>query len=286
MEFDAQVRRGLEMDLRCAIEENQLELYYQPHVTIADGAVRGFEVLLRWNHPKRGLLLPGDFIQCAEETGLIVPIGAWVLRTALSEAAHWPAGVRISINLSARQIIQDDLADTIEAALVESGQTGARLELEISEYAVVQHYAAAHVPLARLRALGVRISMDDFGTGYASLGHLRGFQFDRIKIDQSFIAGMMESKAGAAIVRAILQLASSLNIAATAEGVETQAQLEHLAAYGCDEAQGYFFSPPRPAAEITRLLLGRSLGTPSGAAVPGDFALDAPASRDVDREQR
>jgi diguanylate cyclase (GGDEF)-like protein len=258
MEDDALLRRGLEMDLRRAMEQDQFELYYQPQVTIADGRVRGFEALLRWHHPERGLMLPGDFLQCAEETGLIVPIGAWVLRTALAEAARWPIGVRVSVNLSPRQMLQDDLADTIEAGLGGSGNDGARLELEITEYALVQHYAAAQVALTRLRAIGVRIAMDDFGTGFASLSHLRSFQFDRIKIDQSFIAGMTESTEGDAIVRAILQLASSLHIAATAEGVETQAQLDLLADNGCGEAQGYFFSPPGPADEIARLLVGQT----------------------------
>jgi diguanylate cyclase len=255
MELNAQAQRGLEMDLRHALDHDEFELYYQPQVTIADGQVRCFEALLRWHHPDRGLVLPGDFLRCAEETGLIVPIGASVLRTALRDAARWPIGVRVAVNLSPRQMMQDDLADTIEAALSASGQTGARLELEITEYALVHHYAAAQEKLKRLRALGVRISMDDFGTGYASLSHLRSFRFDRIKIDQSFIAGMTESAEGGAIVKAILQLAFGLGIAATAEGVETEAQLEQLAAGGCVEAQGYLFSPPRPVGEVERMLL-------------------------------
>ena len=257
MERDAQARHGLEIDLRHAMEHDEFELYYQPQVTIADGQVRGFEALLRWHHPDRGLMLPGDFMQCAEETGLIVPIGDWSLRTALREAAHWPDGVRVSVNLSPRQMMQEDLASTIEMALAEFGLAGERLELEITEYALVHHYVATQAALKRLKALGVQISMDDFGTGYASLSHLRSFQFDRIKIDQSFIAGVTEISAeGAAAVRAILQLAANLNIAVTAEGVETEAQLEQLAAGGCGEAQGYRFSPPRPASEVSRLLPG------------------------------
>jgi EAL domain-containing protein (putative c-di-GMP-specific phosphodiesterase class I) len=216
--------------------------------------VRGFEALLRWHHPNRSVMLPGDFIRCAEETGLIVPIGTWVLRTALSEAAHWPEGVRVSVNLSPYQLVRDDLTETVEAALAASGQTGERLELEVTENALLQQYSAGQETLRRIRALGVRIAMDDFGTGYSSLSHLRSFPFDRIKIDQSFVAGMMESHEGGVIVRAILQLATGLNIATTAEGVETPAQLEQLAANGCREAQGFLFSPPQPAGEVFRLL--------------------------------
>jgi diguanylate cyclase (GGDEF)-like protein len=256
MEYDAQARRGLELDLRNALEQNELALYYQPRVTIADGRVSGFEALLRWHHPDRGVVMPGDFIQCAEETGLIVPIGAWVLRTAIREAAHWPDGVRVSVNLSPNQLARDDLAHTVEAALAESGQTGDRLELEITENALLEHYAAGQASLRHLRSLGVRISMDDFGTGYASLSHLRSFPFDRIKIDQSFVAGITESPEGEAVVRSIVQLAASLNIATTAEGVETRGQLDILAADGCGEAQGFLFSPARPAGEIPRLLAG------------------------------
>ena len=273
MDVEAQTRRGLEMDLRRRAGAWRFELYYQPQVTIADGQVRGFEALLRWHHPTRGLLLPGDFMQCAEDTGLIVPIGAWVLRTALGEAAHWPAGVRVAVNLSPRQLAHDDLADMVEAALAASGQTGARLELEITEIALLRQHAAALATLKRLRALGVRITMDDFGTGYSSLSHLRSFPFDRIKIDQSFVGGMTESPEGGAIVRAILQLATDLNIATTAEGVETRAQFEQLAANGCHEAQGFLFSPPQPAGEVFRLLAGWSVGTASSEIVSGEFAV-------------
>lgn len=254
MEFEAQARRGLEMDLRNAMEQGELALYYQPQIAIADGRVRGFEALLRWQHPDRGLVMPGDFIGCAEDTGLIVPIGIWALQTALREARHWPSDVRVSVNLSPFQLARDDLADTIQAALAEAGVTGDRLELEITETALIQHYHVGLSALKRLQALGVRIAMDDFGTGYASLSHLRSFPFDRLKIDLSFVAGITESPQGAAVVRAILQLASSLNISSTAEGVETQAQLDQLALGGCEEAQGFLFSPARPASEVPRLL--------------------------------
>jgi diguanylate cyclase len=254
MDHDAQVWRGLEMDLRQALEQSHLELYYQPQISIRDGAIRGFEALLRWHRPGRGIVLPGDFLQCAEETGLIIPIGAWVLRTALAEAARWPAELRVAVNLSSYQLVRDDLVGTIEAALAASGQTGSRLELEVTENALLRQHAAGQETLKRIRALGVRIAMDDFGTGYSSLSHLRSFPYDRIKIDQSFVAGMTESHQGGVIVRAILQLAAGLDIATTAEGVETPAQLELLAANGCREAQGFLFSPPRPAAEVLRML--------------------------------
>lgn len=276
MDVEAQMRRGLEVDLRDAIERDRLELYYQPRINIADGHISGFEALLRWHHPTRGLLIPGDFMQCAEDTGLIVPIGAWVLRTALTEAAHWPPGVRVAVNLSPRQMTHDGLLGMIAASLAASGQTGARLELEITEIALVRNHAAALAALNRLQALGVLITMDNYGTGHASLSHLLSFRFDRIKIDQSFVAGMMDSPESGAIVRAILRLAADLRIATTAEGVETRAQFEQLAANGCTEAQGYLISPPQAADAAQRLLAGWSWGTASHDAVAGDLAVTAP----------
>jgi diguanylate cyclase (GGDEF)-like protein len=254
MEFAAQARQGLETDLRRAMENNELVLYYQPQISLADGRVRGFEALLRWHHPDRGLVMPGDFIQCAEETGLIVPIGTWVLRTALREAADWPRDVRVAVNLSHHQVGRSDLLETVETALKAAGQSGGRLELEITENALMEQYLTGQAALKCLQTLGVRISMDDFGTGYSSLSHLRGFPFDRIKVDQSFVAAVTESAEGSAIVRAILQLAATLDIETVAEGVETQAQLAQLAAAGCHEAQGFLFSPALPASAVPRLL--------------------------------
>ena len=266
MDVEARIRRGLELDLRHALENGGLELYYQPRVTIANGQVRAFEALLRWHHPERGLLLPGDFMQCAEETGLIVPIGAWVLRTALDEVACWPAGVRVAVNMSPRQMAENEVVDMIEAALAASGQTGARLELEVTESSLLHRHVATQATLKRLRGMGVMISMDNFGTGYASLSHLRIFPFDRLKIDHSIVGAMTKSSEGAALVRAVLQFAASLKIATTAEGVETQAQLEQLAVDGCDEAQGYLFSAPRPARDMPTatggLVAGRAGGNP------------------------
>jgi diguanylate cyclase (GGDEF)-like protein len=273
MDTEAQSRRGLEMELRHGFEHGLLELYYQPRVVIADGRVTGFEALLRWHHPDRGLVLPGDFIQCAEETGLIVPIGAWAVRTALEEAANWPAGMRVAVNLSPYQLARADLADMIEAALEASGQPGARLEVEITEGAMLHHFAAAQTTLKRLSVMGVQISMDDFGTGFSSLNHLRAVPFDRVKIDQSFISGMTETPEGAAIVGDILRLAASLGIATIAEGVETWDQFERLGALGCGEAQGYLFSAPGPAGEVSRMIAGSPLAKSRRGSPPLDYAL-------------
>jgi diguanylate cyclase (GGDEF)-like protein len=254
LEFDAQARRGLEMDLRHALEHGELALYYQPQVSLADGCIRGFEALLRWHHPQRGLVMPGDFIRCAEETSLIVPIGAWVLRTALRVAADWPQGLRVAVNLSPYQLIRDDLVETVERALADSGQPASRLELEITENTLMVQTSAGHLALKHLQTMGVRISMDDFGSDYASLSHMRGFPFDRIKVDRSCVASMTDSSQGGAIVRAILQLTATLNIESLAEGVETLAQLHELAAFGCKDVQGILLSPPQPADAVPALL--------------------------------
>jgi EAL domain-containing protein (putative c-di-GMP-specific phosphodiesterase class I) len=256
------------MDLRHALEHGELALFYQPQVSLADGRVRGLEALMRWHHPVRGLVMPGDFIRCAEETGLIVPIGAWVLRTALRAAADWPGDVRVAVNLSPYQLIRDDLVETIEAALGETGQPGSRLELEISENALLEQNAAGHTALRHLRAIGVRISMDDFGSGYASLSHLRRFPFDRIKVDRSFVAGMADSSQSGAVVRAILQLAATLNITSLAEGVETQAQLDELAMFGCHEVQGVLLGAPLPADAVPNLLAEWPAARWTAAAAP------------------
>jgi diguanylate cyclase (GGDEF)-like protein len=254
MEHDAHARRGLEMDLRQALETDGLEVYYQPQVSLSSGQVCGFEALLRWHHPHRGLVNPGDFMRCAEETGLIVPIGERVIRDALLQTAQWPKGVRLAVNMSPFQMARDDLVDTIEAALIASGQTGDRLEMEVTEGTILNHLGHAHNALVRLRALGVSVAMDNFGTGAASLSHLRSFPFDRLKIDQSFVAAMTETQQGSAIVRGILQLAASLGIATIAEGVETQEQLDQLARHGCLEAQGFLFGAAQPAMTLNTLI--------------------------------
>ena len=260
MHAAARERRALEMDLRQALDRNEFILFYQPLINIGERRVSAFEALLRWRHPERGIIPPDAFIPLAEETGLIVPIGEWVLRTACAEAMRWDSHdtgtpLRVAVNLSAVQFSSPGLADAVEQALAGSGLPGHRLELEVTESVLLQDNQATLDMLHRLRKLGARISMDDFGTGYSSLSYLRSFPFDKIKIDKSFIHDLNESDENGAIVRAIAGLGISLGIATTAEGVETLAQLETLIADGCTEVQGYFFSPPRPAAEVPALIL-------------------------------
>jgi diguanylate cyclase (GGDEF)-like protein len=255
-EMDArmQARRKLEIDLRKAIANSEFELFYQPLVDMQTEQITGFEGLIRWHHPERGMIPPLDFISVAEETGLIVPIGDWVLRQACAEAATWPSGVKIAVNLSPIQFKNKGLLLSVVSALAASGLSAKRLELEITESALLYDGDATLAILDELRALGVRISMDDFGTGYSSLSYLRKFPFDKIKIDQSFIFDMSEHNDSLAIVRAVIAMGSGLGIATTAEGVETAAQFNQLKLEGCTEVQGYLFSPPRPAAEVKGLL--------------------------------
>jgi diguanylate cyclase (GGDEF)-like protein len=256
MDSRAQARHALEMDLRAALAANQFELLYQPLVSVSERRVVGFEALLRWKHPERGCVPPVLFIPLAEELGLIEAIGAWVLRTACTEAAGWPAPVRVAVNLSPLQFSHGPgpgLAETVAEALVLSGLPGARLELEITESVRLLDDAATLETLHRMRRLGARIALDDFGTGYSSLSYLRAFPFDKLKIDQSFVRGLPEAES-VAIVRAISALGASLGISTVAEGVETQTQLAALVAEGCDVMQGYLFSKPLPAAEVPGLI--------------------------------
>ena len=255
-EMDArmQARRALEIDLRKAITNSEFELFYQPLVDMKTECVTGFEALIRWHHPERGMILPLDFIPVAEETGLIVPIGDWVLRRACAEAATWPSGVKIAVNLSPIQFKNKGLPLSVVSALAASGLSAKRLELEITESVLLQDGDSTLAILRELRDLGVRISMDDFGTGYSSLSYLRKFPFDKIKIDQSFIVDMSDHNDSMAIVRAVIAMGSGLGIATTAEGVETVEQFKQLKLEGCTEVQGYLFSPPRPAAEVKGLL--------------------------------
>jgi diguanylate cyclase (GGDEF)-like protein len=255
-EMDArmQARRKLEIDLRKAIANNEFELFYQPLVDMKTEYVTGFEALIRWHHPERGMISPLDFIAVAEETGLIVPMGDWVLRQACAEAATWPSNVKIAVNLSPVQFKNKILLSSVVSALAASGLSPNRLELEITESVLLQDSGATLAVLHELRGLGVRISMDDFGTGYSSLSYLRKFPFDKIKIDQSFIFDMSDHDDSLAIVRAVIAMGSGLGIATTAEGVETAEQFKRLKLEGCTEVQGYLFSPPRPAAEVKGLL--------------------------------
>jgi diguanylate cyclase (GGDEF)-like protein/PAS domain S-box-containing protein len=247
-------RRGLEVDLRSALANAEFELHYQPLINLQTGAVTGCEALIRWNHPKRGMISPLDFIPVAEETGLISAIGDWVLRRACVEAMNWPDHIRIAVNVSPIQFRNPALALTVVSALAASGLPAHRLELEVTESVLMQNNDATLATLHQIRDLGVRISMDDFGTGYSSLSYLRSFPFDKIKIDRSFISDLSNGDDAVAIVHAILNLANSLKMTTTAEGVETADQQRLLRATGCNEMQGYLFSRPRPAAEIAELL--------------------------------
>ncbi|MGY3032426.1 diguanylate cyclase (GGDEF)-like protein [Bradyrhizobium sp. USDA 4354] len=248
-------RRNLERDMRDALAGRQFELHYQPFVGAATGKTCGFEALLRWHHPQRGLVLPGEFIPLAEETGLIVPLGEWVLRTACAEAAKWPAHVRIAINLSPAQFRSKELVPVIVGALASSGLAPHRLELEVTETVIMHDSEAVFAVLAQLRDLGVRIALDDFGTGYSSLSFLQRFPFDKVKIDRSFVAELSSARAEARhLSRAVVRFAVSLGKTTTAEGVETKEQLDILREEGCVETQGYYFSRPMPASDTARML--------------------------------
>jgi diguanylate cyclase (GGDEF)-like protein len=255
MDVEMRVRRALECDLRRALPANEFELHYQPVVDLATNDVGGFEALLRWRHPDRGMMAPGTFIPLAEEIGLIVPLGEWVIREACATAARWPSELKVAVNLSATQFKSAGLVDMIAGALAESGLLPDRLELEITETILLQDSEATLSMLYQLRELGVRIAMDDFGTGYSSLSYLQRFPFDKIKIDRSFVKDIVESAGSLNIVRAVAALAHGLGIAATAEGVETQEQLEAIKAEGCSQMQGFLFSKALPAHEIERLFL-------------------------------
>jgi diguanylate cyclase (GGDEF)-like protein len=255
-EMDAriQLRRTLELDLRVALIRNEFEIYYQPLISLAAGKITGFEALLRWHHPVRGLVSPAEFIPVAEETGMIVAIGAWVLRTACFEAESWPANISLAVNLSSVQFKKGDLVSTVRAALAASGLRPQRLELEITESVLLHDSVAIVSALHQLRAMGIAVALDDFGTGYSSLSYLRSFPFDRIKIDQSFVRDLVSNKESMSIIRAVTGLGHSLSMKTTAEGVETEEQLDKLREEGCTEVQGYLFSRPRPAGELPMLI--------------------------------
>ena len=265
MDARMQERHALELDLRNAIANGEFTLNYQPIVNIKTGKVSACEALIRWQQPERGWVPPLEFIPIAEETGLIVPIGEWVLNQACADAIEWPDDLTVAVNVSPIQFKNANFIDTVKTALEKSGLPANRLELEITELVLMQDDKAALILLRKLKDLGVTIAMDDFGTGYSSLGYLRSFPFDKIKIDQSFIRDLSKNKDSLAILRAVVGLGRSLNIVTTAEGVETQKQLEILRAEGCTEAQGYFFSQPRSAAEAKELLTSLA-GQPKAVA--------------------
>ena len=259
MDAEMQARRLLELDLRQALPLGQLELLYQPLIDLSTQAAGGFEALLRWFHPERGTIAPDRFIPLAEEIGVIVPIGEWVLRQACLAAASWPDHLRVSVNLSPAQFKSRDLVGAVAGALRESGLDPDRLELEITETVMLHDTATTLATLHGLRKLGVRIAMDDFGTGYSSLSYLRRFPFDRLKIDQSFVRELGRERDCDAIVRAVIALGRDLGMATTAEGVETPEQLRTLAQAGCSDIQGYLFSRPVRLDEIPAML--RSMPT-------------------------
>ena len=233
----------------------EFELHYQPQVDLERGTVAGFEALLRWRHPARGLVSPAEFIPLAEETGMIVPLGEWALGEACAEAAHWPNRISIAVNVSPVQFGDvDRLIDAIGRALATSGLPGNRLEIEITESVLFQNEELVHDALDRIHALGVRIAMDDFGTGYSSLGQLQSFPFDKIKIDRSFVKDRGGSASQDAIIRAITALGVSLGMSTIAEGVETVDQLARIRASGCDAVQGFLFGRPVPIAEVATVI--------------------------------
>jgi diguanylate cyclase (GGDEF)-like protein len=254
MDARMQARRALELDLRKAIVNGEFELYYQPITDVKSGQITSCEALIRWHHPERGLVAPTEFIPVAEETGLIVPLGEWVLRQACAVAARWPKHLTIAVNVSPPQFKSRNLVPTVMNALASSGLPATRLELEITEMVLVQDNDAAFAILHQLHDLGIRIAMDDFGNGYSSIGYLRSFPFDKIKIDQSFIRDLTGRLDSVAIVRAVVGLSSSLGITTMAEGVETKEQLDSVTAEGCDEVQGYLFNWPKTAAEVEKFL--------------------------------
>ena len=243
-------RRELEVDIRKGLTNNEFELYYQPLVTVNSEQVNTFEALIRWNHPTHGVVSPGDFIPIAEETGLIIPLGEWVLRTACKEAKKWPDHVKVAVNLSPAQLKNKDLLNRVKMALKEAGIKPQKLQLEITETVLLKNTFAILATLEELHRMGVQIALDDFGTGYSSLSYLRSFPFDKIKIDQSFVRDLSNGAEPLAIINAIAGLARCLNMISTAEGVETKAQLEALQAIGCNEMQGFLISKPKPASEI------------------------------------
>lgn len=250
MDAAAQARREIETGLKIALEQNQFELHYQPINDISTKAVTGYEALVRWLHPERGLLPPGEFVPVAEETGLIVAIGAWVLRQACMDMATRSSHLKVAVNFSPIQFMDPQLVSVVKDALATSGLAPSRLEVEITESTLMRRDSLTIKHLTELRAIGVAILMDDFGTGYSSLSYLQTYPISCIKIDRSFIMSLADGKSSAAIVRAITTLANSLGMSTIAEGVETIDQLEVLRRLGCTEAQGYYFARPKPVDEI------------------------------------
>ena len=254
---ETEARRKLEDDMRRAVGNNEFQLYFQPIFAPERNRISGFEALLRWNHPRRGRVPPAEFIPLAEESGLIVRIGAWVMAHACVAAMTWPEDVRVAVNVSAVQLREPGFEAMVQSALGESGLAPGRLELEITESVLLHHTETMLALLHRLKLLGVRIALDDFGTGYSSLSYLRRFPFDKLKIDQSFCRDVDDNQDALAIIRGVAGMAKALGIATVVEGVETAAQLDVVMAVCGGEIQGYLISPPQPASEVPRLLAMR-----------------------------
>jgi diguanylate cyclase (GGDEF)-like protein/PAS domain S-box-containing protein len=267
-------RRQLEGDLRQAIDRCELSVHYQPLADLHSGSILGFEALLRWDHERLGAIGPATFIPLAEESGLILKLGQWVLREACTEAARWNPPLKLSVNLSPLQFTQGDLAAEVEAMLAETGLDPMRLELEVTEGLLIKDSEKAVAILERLKALGVQIAMDDFGTGYSSLSYFRMFPFDKVKIDQSFIRDMIGNPQARAIIRSVIGLGRGLGMPVVAEGVETVEQLEALRAEGCDQVQGYLISRPGPIANFDHVVVDRG---------PGAVRAQAPADSGGER---
>ncbi len=258
-------RRQLEADLRLAVANTELKVHYQPLADLDSGAILGFEALLRWTHPLLGPISPEVFIRLAEESGVIIRLGEWVLREACREAASWNPPLKLSVNLSPLQFMHDDLVGLVRRVLADTGLDPARLDLEITEGLLIKDAPAALATLERLKALGVRISMDDFGTGYSSLSYFRMFPFDKVKIDRSFVADMIANPQARAIIRSVIGLGRGLGVPVVAEGVETPEQLEALRDEGCDQVQGYLIARPSPIGHFEGVVLAR---TPAEARTP------------------
>ena len=263
MAIQRQERLDTEGELREGLARQEFVLFYQPIVGIASGAVTGLEALVRWQHPVRGLVAPDDFIPVAEDTGMIVPLGEWVLHEACRNAMAWPEAINLSVNVSPAQFRSANFLETVGSALRRSGLPATRLDIEITESVLLQPSEATLAVLHELRSLGISISLDDFGTGYSSLAYLRNFRFDRIKIDRTFIGDLLQRAESDAIVRAVIGIGNTLGIATVAEGVETRAQLRRLRSHGCSQAQGYLFSKPRPAVDVAIMLEAFPGGAPA-----------------------
>ena len=262
-EMDQQIRdrRVLHQDLSVAIRNGELSLHFQPQAksgkTVEESEFIGFEALARWLHPVRGFVPPGDFIPLAEESGLIVEMGEWILREACREAASWPKPLQIAVNLSPAQFVHGDLVGLVHSILLETGLAPGRLELEITEGVLIEDFDRGLALLRRLKALGVRISMDDFGSGYSSLSYLQAFPFDKIKVDRAFVINLGRNPQSAAIISAVIDLGHGMGMSLVAEGVETLEQFTFLADEGCDAVQGYLLGKPLPIGQYAAVV-GRS----------------------------